>query len=196
MSALALRFLGHFSNVQDQIESAARMLCFKRMQKGGGIIGDFVVSRINDEERVRLLMAIAEEMETDADLSNFKTVFMRVKKLRDAVAHASAFRTGNDPDRLEISRVALMVPTSRSKRATPDHVTRRQLTGAMHDCSWLYAQVTYVITSTPHAVLDIRMGSTPVTVFKPVARPEDWDGVVSGVPAPSAPSIHHAPPND
>ena len=48
-----------------------------------------MVNRIRDDERTKLVHAIAAEVGSPAELDTFSQVYMDVKRLRDKVGHAA-----------------------------------------------------------------------------------------------------------
>lgn len=167
MHALVLQLLGGFSSVQGLIDEVAGMFFAKRMPKARDIVMKLAVSRIRDDERVRLFLAIAEDAGGDADLASFKTVYNRTKELRDSVAHSARIHPIGF-DQLMLNR--------RVKSGTPVRdITRPELLDALRDCGWMEAQIVYTLVSSG-LTKEIRMGSTLVEAMKPTQRPEDWDG--------------------
>lgn len=171
MHALVLQFLGCFSAVQDWIDHMIARSFFQNwMPRAADVVWKRTVYRIKDEERVALLLAIAEEIETDAALGSFKTVYMEAKRLRDRLAHTSLFQP-DGIDRLQIHTTLV----GHEDAPAPTEIHRVRVLNAIWYCNWLEAQLLY-ITSSEKLSTGINLVEAPVEVLKPPERPEDWDG--------------------
>ncbi|AKP59815.1 hypothetical protein [Mycobacteroides abscessus] len=171
--ALVLNLLGAFSNLQDYADTmVARRFFDKQIPKVADFVWKRAVSRIKDEERINLFLAIAEELDTDAELDSIKAVFMRAKRLRDNVAHSASI-SANGEGRLMISKT--LVSSLQEPTPDPTEVERGQILAAIHDCRWVHAQMTYVMYAGNYYV-KLYLGSVELEVLKPPGTPEQWDG--------------------
>lgn len=169
-----LGFLGLFSHVQDLVDNVVAPTFFRRrIPMAADVVLKRTISRIKDEERVDLVLAIAAELNTDADLDSFKAVYMRVKRLRDKIAHSARFKA-IDEDRMSIEKT-MLVSIDESREA-PIEVDRIQIGRAAHDCNWLQAQVLYIISADGEPI-ELAGQRQSASIIKPPAVPEGWDGV-------------------
>lgn len=166
--ASVLALLGAFSHLQDLMdEIVARTFLEKRMPKTADLIWQRAVSRINDKERIELFLKISEDLGTDADLESVGTVYMRVKELRDRVAHSTRFTT-TEGGQLTMGKTVL----SSLKKLPPEplEVNRVTIFNALWECRWIEAQIFYVV------VRMMQPGSKPFEILKPAGTPEQWNG--------------------
>lgn len=94
-----------------------------------------VLARIRDQQRPRLVVSIATELKTKADVSNFGNVFFRVKETRDFVAHGTYMQRIDD-DQIVIWNNYVTGPTVKRtgiKRRDCLEVTRDRLTTRLND---------------------------------------------------------------
>lgn len=170
---LVLNLLGAFSHLQEYADTmVARRFFDKQIPKVADFVWKRAVSRIKDEERIDLFLAIAEELDTDAELDSAKAVFMRAKRLRDKVAHSASI-SANGEGRLTISKT--LVSSFSEPKPDPTEVERGQILAAIHDCGWVQAQMTYVMYAGKYYV-KMYLGSVELEVLKPPGTPEQWDG--------------------
>ncbi|MGB3521946.1 MAG: hypothetical protein WBA50_10765 [Mycobacterium sp.] len=169
---LLWEFVGAFTRVQDTIDNVVAKEFFdRRVPKMSKLLWRRTVKRINDEERVELLKAIAKELESDADLTSFRVVYDRAAELRNKVAHST--RVVLDGDDQLIVRTTMIVSSDPEEGVL--RVDRQAIRDRSLDCAWLHAQAMYVIASSnvfPKPSLD----GQPMEWVRPTARPEDWDG--------------------
>ncbi|AMT72128.1 hypothetical protein [Mycobacteroides immunogenum] len=175
---LLLQFLGAYSRVQNYVdEVVARTFFSKRLGMAAERVWKLAVSRIRDDERVPLFLAIADELKTDADLELFEDVYKKRKTLRDGIAHSAHFAA--DGEHL-VSIQRTVVATGLDPFPEPVKVDRDELLAAIRDCSWLQAQMVYVLLSGMN--LKMALGDIPVTVPKPARNPDDWDRAEFALP--------------
>ncbi|BAX98885.1 hypothetical protein MSTE_03585 [Mycobacteroides stephanolepidis] len=174
MRALLLQFLGAFSNVQNFAdEMVARIFFQARLGIAAEKVWSLAVRRIRDEERVPLFIAIAEEVESDADLSHFEETYKRCKEMRDRIAHSVRFT----PDGEHLVTIQRTIIGSVTKPIPePVEVDRSQLKEAIRDCSWLHTQMSYAMSS-GGLVVKTMLRDVPHYVPKPAARPDEWGGI-------------------
>ncbi|CPR33979.1 Uncharacterised protein [Mycobacteroides abscessus] len=169
-----LRFLGAFSHLQDLIDDVlARSFFERRMPKTADLIWQRAVSRINDRERIELFLNISEDLGTDAELESVQTIYMRVKELRDRVAHSTQFTTTGG-DRLAIGKTVLS--SLKKLPPAPLEVDRVTIYNAVWECRWIEAQILYVLVGNQR----LGMGSPHSPTFeilKPAGTPEQWSGI-------------------
>lgn len=80
ISALALELVGEFSKLQDSIDQMVGMYATRRAPSLAALLDDSnILARMSDQQRPRLVTAIALELKTGADVSKFGDVFHRVK---------------------------------------------------------------------------------------------------------------------
>lgn len=174
INELLLGFLGAFSHVQTYIDDVLADLFFKkRMPKAANFVADRVVSRIRDDERTKLVQAIAAELGTDAELDSFNQVYMEVKRLRDEVAHAARF--SSTADQVSVTRNYISSATSGDIEVR--NIDRAELREALKKLRWIEAQVMYVLYSS-ELLTGLFRGDRPLGVAKPTRLPRDWNGVV------------------
>lgn len=174
MHALLLRFLGSFAQLQDFLDTmVAKRFLDRRMPAAGKFFWHRAVKRIRDDERVTLFLAIAKDLESDADLDAFKGVFDRVKDLRDGVAHSARIVHAEEDDVLMIDKSIITALGEPPQRVTVD---RAQLLLAIRECGWLDAQANYVVHS-GGLYEELRLGAVLMVVPKPASTPEEWNGV-------------------
>jgi hypothetical protein len=172
--ALLLEFLGPFSHVQDVIDKVVTKIYFnKRIPKASAVVWRLAVSRIRDDERIKLFLAIAEDLDTDADLSNFGAIYNRVKSHRDLAGHSARFTT-TSPDQIRIRRTLVLGPANDGKTDVVE-LDRNQVVDSLRDCDWLVAQMLYVVFASD-LVAGAYLGDTPIAYQRPASRPEDWEG--------------------
>jgi hypothetical protein len=111
------RFLGFFARPKLDY-NAARMLLINRRPRAAEVVANLAISRIEDEDRIPLFLAIADELESDTDL---EVVYKGVEGLRNKTAHAAEIARGG-PDRLVIKKFALIA--SWNKNVKPSNVER------------------------------------------------------------------------
>ena len=76
IAALALELVGEFSKLQDTVDNMVRMYAEKRAPSLAQFLADMnTLDRLSDIQRPRLVISIAKELETTADLSKFGDVF-------------------------------------------------------------------------------------------------------------------------
>lgn len=166
--ASVLALLGAFSHLQDLIdEIVARTFLEKRMPNTADLIWQRAVSRINDKERIELFLNISEDLETDADLESVRAVYMRVKELRDRVAHSTRFTT-TESGQLTMGKSVLS--SLRKLPPEPLEVNRVTIFNALWECRWIEAQIFYVVLRM------MQPGPKPFEILKPAGTPEQWNG--------------------
>ncbi|MGW5388368.1 hypothetical protein [Nocardia sp. NPDC003963] len=90
MKILALELVGEFSKTQESVD----LLIVTYFQRRTPAMSRYlkqkrVTTNIPDQERPQLVMELAAELGTSADLTNFKSVFDRVKTVRDYAGHSA-----------------------------------------------------------------------------------------------------------
>ncbi len=174
MNELLLGFLGAFSHVQTYIDDVLADLFFKqRMPNAADFVTDRVVSRIRDEERTKLVQAIAAELGTDAELDSFNAVYMEVKRLRDRVAHSARFSSSAD----QVSVTPSYINPAGDGAPEVRIIERAELREAVQKLRWIEAQIMYVLYSS-ELLTGLFRGDRPLGVVKPTRLPQDWNGVV------------------
>ncbi|BDC71060.1 hypothetical protein KAREA_09750 [Prescottella equi] len=175
MHALVLQFLGSFAHIQDFIDRQLAKLFLDRVAPNtSDFLWQSAINRIRDSERPKLVLKIAADLGTDADLSCFSDVYARVKLLRDATAHAASVEiVSNDEVRLAKSRIV----SNYNSYAEPSLISRTELNDAINACAWMEAQLTYVLGSS-ELVGKMLAGGQPIVAVKPSRLPRQWDGVV------------------
>jgi hypothetical protein len=179
MNELLIRLLGAFSHVQLLIDQVlAKNFFEKRVPKAADFLLKRVVSRIRDEERTKLVQAIAAEVDAPTELDNFNQVYMDVKRLRDRVAHAARVQSHADGV-LQITKSYIATgPTGNLDVVT---VERSEIEEAVRMCRWLEAQIFFILDSTD-LTIKIAQGAQQVAIAKPSKAYQDWDGVtVKGI---------------
>lgn len=147
LHVLVLRFLGAFSHVQDWMDNVIAWIYLKgQMPNAGEVVWDRAVSRINDKERVKLFLAIAKDIGTDAELDCVAAEYERLKRLRDKVAHSARMSDYGDGS-LTLSKshiTALRATNWDPSKLETTRIDRTQILKAIRSCKWLEAQMTYV----------------------------------------------------
>lgn len=170
---LVLRLVGKFANLQNWVDNVIAAMFFRqRMPHSADLIWERAISRINDKERIKLFQAIAKDLNTDAELDCVNDVFMKVKLLRDNIAHWPQSMDLGD-GRLAFS----MSMISSHSKATEPPITldRQQILDAIRDCKWLEAQIAYVVLKA-WPVAGNYPGAQPPNPPKPARTPGQWDG--------------------
>jgi len=170
--ALTLRVMGAFSHVQALIDNASRMFLRNRVPAASKVLEDLAIKRIQDRERADLFLAIAAELATDAELDNFRAVFMRVKSVRDRAAHGSRFQA-DGTDRIEVQKTVLI--NRGDPPPAPTTIERQELAAALRDCGWLESQVLYVQFASG-ILRPIEREALRFGVMKPPVQAEEWQG--------------------
>lgn len=173
IATLVLRLLGEFANLQNWVDNVVAGIFFRqRMPNSAELVWERAISRINDKERIKLFRAIAEDLETDAELDCVNDVFMRVKHLRDKIAHWPRATDLGD-GRLAISTTMISSLSEPIQDAV--ELDRQTVLNAIRDCKWLEAQMAYVMLS-KWPIPGNYPGAKPPVHPKPARTPEQWDG--------------------
>ncbi len=174
---LILRFLGAFSHVQDWMDNVIAWIFFKgQMPNAAAVVWDRAVSRINDKERVKLFLAIAKDIGTDAELDCVAAEYAELKQLRDKAAHSAKFFDYGDGN-LTISKshiTALRENDWEPTKLEKTSIDRNQILRALRSCKWLEAQMTYVIFCY-EPIAEVRAASGSHKLPKPARTPEQWN---------------------
>lgn len=171
VTALSLQLLGAFHHLQKLMDDIARKFFEQSIPKVANIIQKRLISRIKDEERVDLLLAISSQLEADANLESFRSVFTQVKAMRDSLAHSAAIDAVG-VDQLKI--VKSLIDSGIEPEGS--HISRSEIEAAIQRCRWLEMQALYV--SGFGLQREIGLGPVLVTLKRPADRPELWDGNV------------------
>lgn len=178
IAALALELVGEFSKLQDTVDQTIMMYAKKRAPSLAAFLDDGnILERIPDQQRPRLVVAIAKELETKADVSKFLDVFHRVKEIRDFVAHGT-YTQRVDADNLVLWNNYVSGPDVKRrgiKKRDSLKVNRDQLDKRLKDARWLIQHVHFIVGSSD-LTQQIYLGDQPVTFAKPPADPTDWNG--------------------
>ena len=171
MRVLALELVGEFAKAQDAIDMVVR-LYFKKRSPGLDwyLRQKRVTTNIADTDRPRLVLSLANELGTSADLSNFSEIYRGIKEIRDHVSH-SARTEIIDADTIRLTKTAI-VPAEQNQ-PTPLTVTRDVLEKRIHEAKWLVQHATYIASSSD-LTKKIYLGSREVEYLEPEGRPEDW----------------------
>lgn len=174
MHELLLRLLGAFSHLQIIIDDFAKTFFVNRMPIAADVVCKRVISRIKDEERIQLFRAIADDVGSDGDLTNFNQVYSDVKRLRDKAAHAARFQIAGSDTLSVTESYVISGPEPDFRRIELD---RMELVEVVQKCRWLEAQILYVMYSS-ELIQGLSLGDQPIEVVRPARLPGDWDGVV------------------
>jgi hypothetical protein len=138
-----------------------------------------ILSRLSDQQRPRLVMSIANELETEADTSNFRDVFYRVKEIRDFVAHGTYAQRLDDNNLILWNNYVTGPNVKRIgfKKRDSLPVGRGLLKVRLKEVRWLLQHV-HFITGSSDLTQQIYLGEHPVAFAKPPADPSDWDGEI------------------
>jgi hypothetical protein len=169
MQAMLLEIAGVFSYAQEQIELLTKIFLDQRLGNAAAIVAERTTGRINDEERLKLFLAIATELKTGAELSDFSAEYRIAKKFRDGVAHAAIFNLTES--KLQYSKA--FNQDSVYEASVPElHEMRRK-------CMWLLAQISYVLSSRLGEVTVEQPSGGRVRVYpvRPPAKAKDWQGL-------------------
>ncbi|WP_445159654.1 hypothetical protein ACTXG5_15530 [Mycobacterium sp. Dal123C01] len=179
MSALALELVGEFSKLQVVADHLVSLYVEKHAPSLAAFLNEEnVLTRLPDRQRPRLVTAIAKELGTAADVSNFGDVFDRVKHVRDFAAHGTyTERVG--PNKIVLWNNYMTGPsikrTGIRKSGASLVVTRSLLTNRLRESRWLIQHV-HFITGSSDLTNGVHIGGVPVRFAKPPARPSDWNG--------------------
>ncbi|BBY99471.1 hypothetical protein AWC04_03850 [Mycolicibacterium fallax] len=174
IAALALTLVGAFSIVQEGVDNLAQMYVSRRAKGLERFLADQnAISRMRDNQRPRLVLDIAADLECPSDLSMFTDVFYRVKKTRDAISHAAQL-SSIDTDTLSLTQT-IWVQANDIERA-PVTVTRAELRVRIADARWLDQHIRYVLRGGGGLTTAIYLGERPIAVCEPPRDPKDWDG--------------------
>ncbi|WP_062987077.1 hypothetical protein [Nocardia anaemiae] len=174
MRLLTLALMGEFAKVQDVIDALVGMYFERRTpglqwylkQKG-------VPARISDTDRPRLVSSIAEDLGTTGDLTNFRTTFERVKRVRDYAGHSVRIEM-LDSDTILLKKQ--FVESAEAKLDPPVTVTRAELASHHRDVLWMLNHVQYIIGSSDLTVKTY-LGDREIQALAPPANPEDWNEI-------------------
>ncbi len=173
ISALALELVGEFSKLQDAIEQLVTMYAEKHAPALASLLDDEnVLSRMSDQQRPRVVIAIAAELGTRADVSNFRDVFHQVREIRDFVAHGTYTERVND-DQIVIWNNYVTGPNVKRtgiKKRDSLKIGRDQLTARLNDARWLIQHVHFIVGSSD-LTKQISLGDVPVAFAEPTAEP-------------------------
>lgn len=168
---LALAVVGEFSKVQESIDQLVRVYVEKRASSLAQFLKEQnVLSRIPDQQRPRLVLAIADEFATPSDRARFREVFHRVKQVRDTIAH-SAGSNQVDEDTLNLTRSFWTREGSRVQTAA---VTRAELEVRLREGQWLLQHVNFIFNAR-ELTSKITVMHQRVAFREPPADPADWD---------------------
>ena len=166
---LVVKFLGWFAHLQHWMDNVIAWRFFQdRMPNAANLVWERAVSRINDKERIKLFLAIAKDIGTDAELDSVATVYAGLKELRDKVAHSAKFIDYGD-GRLTISKS--IITSFRDDDPDRTKIDRHQLSKAIRSCNWIEAQMIYVIFQ--HEPIADSLSSHKIP--KPARTPDQWD---------------------
>lgn len=175
IAALALTLVGEFSKLQEAVDGLA---AFYTDRKAAGLKrylhNQGALKRIPDRHRARLVLDVAADLGTDADLTLFADVFHRVKRVRDGIAHA-VYTERVDCDTLRLAKGYWTTFGATSNE--PLTVSRAELEKRLHEARWLLQHIHYIVGSGGLSTRQ-HLGSRPVAMTKPPADPQDWDGTV------------------
>lgn len=174
LKGLALELVGEFSIAQESVDLLV-VRYFEARTPGmmRYLNQKRVTTNIPDQERPRLVQELASELGTSADLAKFKTVFDRVKRVRDYAGHTARIEVV-DPDTLHFTKQFITRPEQ--KENPPLTITRSQLLDRLHDARWL-AQCVHYILAKSDLITTISFRGQEITYVKPPPNPEDWDGL-------------------
>lgn len=169
INALALEMIGSFGHLQLMIDEILAPAFFnKRAPKAAKFLLDRAVKRIRDDERIELVKVTAAELDSPAELDDFKPIYTHVKDLRNKVSHAGRVQ----PDGPDVLRITSSYLTGILGGET---VNRTELNEAIRMCRWLEAQLFYILVSTGLTQM-VNIGGVPVEYRKPSRLYSDWDG--------------------
>ncbi|WP_280241651.1 hypothetical protein [Nocardia abscessus] len=173
LRVLVLELVGEFARTQELVDGLIHMYFQKRTP---GML-DYLkqrrdISKIVDDDRPMLTLTLAEELQTVADLTNFSTVYKRVKRVRDYAGHSSRIDVIG-PDTLQLTKQFLT--GFGEKPAPPMVVTRDELIARICDARWLAQHVQFIL-ATGGLTKMIYLGDRKIEFIEPPATPESWDG--------------------
>lgn len=178
IAALALELVGEFSKLQDYIDHAVGMYAAKRAPALWAFLEESnVLDRIGDQQRPRLVIAIADDLGTGADLSKFRDVYYCVKDIRDFVAHGT-YTQRVDADNLVIHANYVTGPNIKLrgiKKRESLNITRGQLNARLNEARWLLQHVQFLV-ATSDLTTAVMFRGQEMTFSRPPADPSDWDG--------------------
>jgi hypothetical protein len=136
-----LRFMGAFSSVQFAIDTMVSFHLKRQMTELGPEVADQLISRVRDDQRLKLFTAYAAEVKYDGDLKHFKLIYNRAKQLRDMIGHSlgihgPVYRRATVPPIVSVARVS----TSRID-LVPSPLFPSTFVRFTADCEWLSAHV-------------------------------------------------------
>lgn len=174
ITELSFRLIGGFHHLQMFIDERVATKFFeKQIPEVADIIRRKMISRIKDEERADLFVAISRQLGTDAELEHFGTTFRQVKKMRDSLAHSAVVEAISDD---QLSVVKSYIDPAMGIEPRGSRIHRDAIEAAIHKCKWLEMQALYV--SGYGLGEEIGMGVVPIRFRKPPADPHAWDGSV------------------
>ncbi|MEU2120817.1 hypothetical protein [Nocardia niwae] len=173
LRVLVLELVGEFAKTQELVDGLIHTYFQKRTP---GMLDYLkqrrVISKIVDDDRPMLTLTLAEELQTVADLTNFSTVYRRVKRVRDYAGHSSRIDVIG-PDTLQLTKQFLT--GFGEKPAPPMVVTREELIARICDARWLAQHVQFIL-ATGGLTKMIYLGDRKIEFVEPPATPESWDG--------------------
>lgn len=140
-----LLFVGKFAGVQFHIDTAVRAQLESHMTVLGPVVADQLLTRVRDDQRRTLIIALADEVKYSGDLRNFKYVFDRAKSARDLFGHAQQIAEAWNPAN---GSWALGVATRAGTKwpdLLPSPLVVDSVKGLIADCEWMSAVVTRLL---------------------------------------------------
>lgn len=173
LRVLALELVGEFGKTQELVDGLIHMYFQKRTS---GMLDYLeqrrVISKIVDDDHPKLTLTLAEELQTVADLTNFSTVYRRVRRARDYSAHSSRIDVVG-PDTLQLTKQFL---TGFGEKPAPQmKVTREELIARIRDARRLAQHVQFIL-ATGGLTKMISLGDRKIEFVEPPATLESWDG--------------------
>lgn len=137
MDALLLQFIGVFAKAQDIIDSTVQHQTRMAMPELGPLISERFLNRMNDDDRLTLLHAVATQVSYSGDLSRFDEVCKRAKIVRDRLTHGGVM-----PARGGEEYILSLTSKERAREiSSPKNLSTADVQQFLAEASWLLAHV-------------------------------------------------------
>lgn len=161
MDALIVQFIGVFAKVQDLVDAIVQHHAKQAMPKLGPVISRRFLNRVNDNDRLTMLHAVASEGAYSGDLSKFDEVYSRVRVMRNRLTHGGAV-----PSRNGTEYIIGLTPTERARGvAASPNLSPEDADQILAEANWLLTHI---------AVLGVESGAFSTSIVVSDGKTEPY----------------------
>ena len=171
LRARAMEVVGRQGRVQVLIDTMLAKSFLERSAPNSAVIlYELAIKRIHDSRRSSLVLAIAKDLGSTADLTMFQQHYAEAREARNLFAHHAVQYLDETSGTLVVGGV---------HEGSESRFSAAELDELVLICRWLEAQVMFLIYESPQLGHTMYLDGRKSRVLKPTRMVRDWDGVLT-----------------